>query len=156
MSYSGWRVGELYRAFAGSQRTMRPMLKILRWDDAEVEALCRRADVVAPDTLAAAAAIVQQVREHGDAAVAELTRRFDGRSPPYEIDRPRWEAEAAGVAPDVTATLARAARRIADFHERQREGGYVLTKDGVRSELRVEPLARVGLYVPGGRALYPS
>jgi histidinol dehydrogenase len=135
---------------------MVPMLKILSWEDPEVEARWRRADVVAPDTLAAAAAIVEQVRAHGDAAVAELTRRFDGRPPPYEIERARWEAEAARVVPEVTAALARAAQRIADFHERQREAGYVVGQDGVRMELRVEPLARVGLYVPGGRARYPS
>src|SRR5262245_5357220 len=135
---------------------MSPMLNILRWADARVEDLCRRADVVPAETLAAAAAIVQKVREHGDAAVAELTLRFDRRNPPYEIGRERWEAEAARVAPDVAAALERPAARIAAFHERQREAGYVIDEPGARLELRVEPLARVGLYVPGGSARYPS
>jgi histidinol dehydrogenase len=60
------------------------------------------------------------------------------------------------VAPELRAALELAAQRIRAFHERQREPDIDVTLDGVRLELRVTPLARVGLYVPGGTARYPS
>lgn len=102
------------------------------------------------------AAILHDVRARGDEAVAEYTRRFDGREPPYEITRAKWDALAATVDPRVKAALQLAAARIRTFHERQHEPDVDVTLDGVRLELRVTPLARVGLYVPGGTARYPS
>src|SRR5262249_15099153 len=92
----------------------------------------------------------------GGGGAAGVTGRSDRRDPPYEVGRERWEAEAARVTPDVAAALERAAGRIAAFHEKQREAGYVIDEPGARLELRVEPLGRVGLYVPGGSARYPS
>ncbi|HKA87210.1 MAG TPA: histidinol dehydrogenase [Haliangiales bacterium] len=129
-------------------------------DQGPVQARFRRNDAIPAEIEAAARAIVGDVRARGDAAVAEHTARFEGRSPDpvlgYEIPRERWDAEADRVAPPVRAALSRAVARVAAFHERQREGGYDLDEDGVRLVLRVEPLARVGLYVPGGTARYPS
>ena len=107
----------------------------------------------------AVAAILADVRARRDAAVAEYTRRFDKREPvggSYELSRARWDAAAAQVAPALRDALGFAAARIRAFHDRQREPDLDLTLDGVRLELRVTPLARVGLYVPGGTALYPS
>src|SRR5262249_15757294 len=101
-------------------------------------------------------AILDDVRERGDAAVADYTRRFDHREPPYEIDRSRWDALANSVAAPVREALELATQRIRAFHERQVEPDLDLVLDGVRLELRVTPLARVGLYVPGGTARYPS
>jgi histidinol dehydrogenase len=107
----------------------------------------------------AVAAILAEVRARGDDAVADYTRRFDHREPvagTYELTRERWDAQAAAVAPELRAALELAAQRIRAFHERQREPDLDMTLDGVRLELRVTPLARVGLYVPGGTARYPS
>jgi histidinol dehydrogenase len=107
----------------------------------------------------AVAAILADVRARRDAAVAEYTRRFDKREPiagSYELPRARWDAQAARVAPEVRDALVFAAARIRAFHDRQREPDIDLALDGVRLELRVTPLARVGLYVPGGTARYPS
>ena len=104
----------------------------------------------------AVAKILADVRERGDAAVADYTRRFDHREPPYEIDRARWDQLAAAVAAPVRTALELAAHRIRAFHERQAEPDLDLTLDGVRLELRITPLARAGLYVPGGTARYPS
>ena len=104
----------------------------------------------------AVAEILAAVRTRGDDAVAEYTRRFDKREPPYEVPRPRWDELAARVAAPVRAALELAAMRIRAFHERQIEPDIELDLDGVRLELRVTPLARAGLYVPGGTALYPS
>ena len=107
----------------------------------------------------AVTAILADVRERRDAAVIDYTRRFDGREPvagSYELSRERWESRAAAVAPEIRAGLELAAQRIRAFHERQREPDVDLELGGVRLELRVTPLARVGLYVPGGTARYPS
>src|SRR5664279_4312261 len=104
----------------------------------------------------AVAKILADVRVRGDEAVAEYTRRFDKREPPYEVGRARWDELAAKVAAPVRAALDLATHRIRTFHERQVEPDLDLELDGVRLELRVTPLARAGLYVPGGTALYLS
>jgi histidinol dehydrogenase len=91
-------------------------------------------------------------------AVADYTRRFDGREAGhagYELPHARWDELAATVStPSRRARVA--AQRIRAFHERQHEPDVDVTLGGVRLELRVTPLARVGLYVPGGTARYPS
>ena len=104
----------------------------------------------------AVAAILADVRTRGDAAVADYTRRFDKREPPYEVSRARWDELAGKVAADVHDALELAASRIRAFHERQVEHDVDITLDGVRLELRITPLHRAGLYVPGGTARYPS
>ena len=104
----------------------------------------------------AVAAILRDVRMRGDDAVAEYTRRFDNREPPYEVSRARWDELAARVEPRVHDALELAASRIRAFHERQVEHDVDVNLGGVRLELRVTPLRRAGLYVPGGTARYPS
>ncbi len=126
---------------------------------AALAALLDRSTRMAEGVDDAVAAILADVRARRDAAVAEYTRRFDRREPvagSYELSRARWDAAAAQVAPALRDALGFAAARIRAFHDRQREPDLDLTLDGVRLELRVTPLARVGLYVPGGTALYPS
>src|SRR5262249_27546195 len=94
-----------------------------------------------------------------DAAVIEHTRRLDRREPvagSYEIGAARWDELAARVAAPVRDALALAADRIRAFHARALEGDVDVAEGGVRLELRLRPLARVGLYVPGGTARYPS
>jgi len=138
------------------------MIRVLAPADAdyaaEVARLLRRGAGLPPAVETAAREIVAAVRERGDAAVRAYCERFDGRAPePFELGPEAVAAGAAAVAPAVRAALERAAGRIRAFHERQRETGYDYTDaDGVRLGLRVTPLARVGLYVPGGTARYPS
>ena len=105
------------------------------------------------------AAILHDVRTRGDAAVTEYTRLFDKREPhdgSYELSAARWDELAVGVAPKVRDALELAVARIRAFHAAQLDPEVDMTLDGVRLELRVTPLARVGLYVPGGTARYPS
>jgi len=135
------------------------MLRQLGATSPEVAALLDRTTRMAEGVDAAVAAIVADVRERRDEAVAEYTRRFDQREPvggSYELLAERWDARAATVAPPVRAALELAAQRIRAFHEHQREPDVDVALGGVRLELRVTPLARVGLYVPGGTARYPS
>ena len=103
--------------------------------------------------------IIAAIRRRGDAALIEYTELFDKRAPragSYEIDRARWDAAAATVAAPVRAALQRAHARIAAFHQLQLEADIVQESEGIRLELRSTPLARVGIYVPGGTARYPS
>ena len=135
------------------------MLKQLRHGSAEAAAILDRSTRMAGDTDAQVAAILTEVRVRGDDAVADYTRRFDKREPvdgSYEVSRDRWETLAGQVDARVHDALELAARRIRTFHERQLDPEVDVTLDGVRLELRVTPLARVGLYVPGGTARYPS
>jgi histidinol dehydrogenase len=135
------------------------MLRQLPVESREAAALLDRSTRMAEGVDDAVAAIIADVRARRDAAVTEYTRRFDHREPEggsYELSRERWDARAAAVAPEVRAALELAARRIREFHERQLEPDIDVMLDGVRLELRVTPLARVGLYVPGGTARYPS
>ena len=132
------------------------VLRQFRAGTPEAAALLDRSTRFADGVDAAVAAILADVRLRGDVAVAEYTRRFDQREPPYEISRARWNDLAEAVSPRVREGLELAAQRIRTFHERQVEHDLDLTLDGVRLELRVTPLARAGLYVPGGTARYPS
>lgn len=128
-------------------------------DPGRLEQLMRRSTVFAPEVEAAVRDILDDVRGRGDQAVRELTERFDRRSPvggSYEIPRERWAAALEEVAPAVRAALERAVERVRAFHERQVEGDYELRDAGARLALRVSPMQRVGIYVPGGTARYPS
>jgi histidinol dehydrogenase len=105
----------------------------------------------------AARQAIAEVRAGGDQAVRALTQRFEGRTlEALELPRAAWQAAAAGVDPAVRAALERAAARIRAFHQRELHPGFEIREEGIRLALRVTPLERVGLYVPGGTARYPS
>lgn len=96
--------------------------------------------------------IVDRVRVGGDAALVGFARRFDRARPPLEVSLDEMRQEAARVAPDVRRALRQAARNIARVAFRQIPKHWDLrVAPGVSVEQRVEPIARVGCYVPGGR-----
>ncbi|HET7501917.1 MAG TPA: histidinol dehydrogenase [Kofleriaceae bacterium] len=135
------------------------MLRQMRITAPEAAAVLERTTRMAEGVDDAVATILADVRERRDAAVADYTRRFDHREPvdgSYELGRARWDERVRAVSPALHDALALAADRIRAFHECQREPDVDMTLGGVRLELRVTPLARVGLYVPGGTARYPS
>jgi len=106
-------------------------------------------------------AILADVKARGDAAVVEYTNRFDRLSAASmgALELPRAELQAAldGLSPERRAALETAASRIRAFHEKQVQEGWSYTEaDGTRLGQMVTPLDRVGLYVPGGKAAYPS
>jgi histidinol dehydrogenase len=98
--------------------------------------------------------ILAQVRKRGDAAVREYTRKFDGVVPKqYPVTEDFLEK----ISPERAQALRAAHERIRTFHERQLQQSWHFTDaDGTRLGQQVTPLARVGLYVPGGKAAYPS
>ena len=102
-------------------------------------------------------AIVDRVRRGGDRALARFARRFDGTTPPFEIGIDEMRDRAARVPADVRRAIRQAARNIARVAFRQIPKHWDLeVAPGVLVEQRVEPLARVGCYVPGGRFPLPS
>jgi histidinol dehydrogenase len=109
----------------------------------------------------AVAEIVAAVRERGDAAVLEYTRRFDSLTASAVCDleiSTRARADALErIGSNERSALEQAAVRIRSFHERQRAESWSYTEDdGTLLGQRITPLARVGVYVPGGKAAYPS
>jgi histidinol dehydrogenase len=114
----------------------------------------------AADVSATVAAIISSVKARGDAAVAELTAKFDRvdlNADGWEIPGVDLDAALASLAPELRAALDLAAARIRAFHERQKPQGNDAVDDaGVRTGVRWSPVDAAGLYVPGGRAAYPS
>jgi histidinol dehydrogenase len=123
-----------------------------------VAALARPHAEVAPDVAARVAAIVDEVRRHGDQALSELTKRFDGvELSPEELLVSEAEWDAAVIPDDLRAALAEAAGRIEAFHRHQLpRSWWIRDAHGSLLGQQVTPLDRVGCYVPGGTAAYPS
>ena len=110
------------------------------------------------------AAILADVQARGDAAVLEYTQRFDGLSAPsvaaLEITRDELQAALQAITPAQRTALEAAAQRVRSYHERQLEAcgrsWSYRDEDGTLLGQKVTPLDRVGIYVPGGKAAYPS
>ena len=101
--------------------------------------------------------ILSRVRNEGDAAVADLTQKFDRHSLPWRIDMAQCKAALEALDADLRAALELAAVRIRAFHEGQRPADRDMTDAaGVRLGARWNAVDAAGLYVPGGRAAYPS
>jgi len=119
--------------------------------------LCARSAGLEGEADSAARQVIAAVRERGDAAVAELTLRFEGRSiTDFELSPEDRRAAVARNPADLRDALELAARNIREFHETQRSGDTGLHRGDVHLTSRVRPLARVAVYAPGGTAAYPS
>ena len=129
--------------------------------DAELDALTRYETAQGDAVEAAVRAIIADVRRRGDAAVLEYTRKFDRilarTMAEVEVPRAKLEAALAALPAAQGAALREAADRVRRFHQRQLQQSWDFTEpDGTRLGQRVTPLERVGVYVPGGKAAYPS
>ncbi len=103
-------------------------------------------------------AILAAVRDRGDVAIADFTERFDGFRPePMAVSPEALEQAWASLPTNLRDALELAHRRITDFHQRQRPADLAVTgPHGEQLGRRWRPVERAGLYVPGGRAAYPS
>ncbi|WP_371924805.1 histidinol dehydrogenase [Endozoicomonas sp. SCSIO W0465] len=106
-------------------------------------------------------AIIDQVRKQKDQAVMEYTRRFDKRHvtsvDELTLDADRLQQALNCIQPEQRAALETAANRIRDYHQHQQQNSWNYREsDGTLLGQQVMPMDRVGLYVPGGRASYPS
>ena len=102
--------------------------------------------------------ILDDVRRDGDKAVRAYTEKFDGKCPEcFEVDADTISDALEAADPKFVEALLNAIENISDFHNRQKEQGFCNTReDGVILGQRLRGLERVGLYVPGGTAAYPS
>jgi histidinol dehydrogenase len=124
--------------------------------DAELAALTRYDAAQDPAVEQTVRAILAEVRARGDAAVLEYSRRFD-RVSARSLAELEMDFSRINIPEEVGEALARAHERIQRFHEKQLQQSWDYTEaDGTRLGQRVTPLERVGLYVPGGKAAYPS
>lgn len=108
--------------------------------------------------LTAATEIIEAVRTQGDAALRAYTKQFDGvEIENFRVSDTAIDEAITRVNPEVSQALRQAAKQIRDFHERQKQQSwFTIREDGALVGAKVEPLDSVGIYVPGGRALYPS
>lgn len=123
-----------------------------------VEALKERSVSGAKDVNDIVQDIINNVKLNGDKAVYDYTVKFDGKAPDkVEISRDEIEALISTCDKEYIETLKKAAGNIEDFHKRQIQQTWMTTKEnGVMMGQRIRGLERVGLYVPGGTAAYPS
>ncbi len=122
-------------------------------DARELPPFVRRSAVI-EDARVEISPIVADVAERGDAAVRFWSRKLDGTAPdPLAIP---LDGAGATVAPVAREALALAAERISRFHRATAPAPVVDAADGLRLSRRFEPYRQVGVYVPGGRAIYPS
>ena len=107
---------------------------------------------------AGVAATLASVARDGDAALVELTTRFDGVDVSAGLVVPDdvLDAAVAGLAPELRSAIERAADQVRWFHERARPMDWEAERDGARMGVWHRPVGRAGVYVPGGKAVYPS
>lgn len=129
--------------------------------DAQMQALLDRAPEQNPAVMQATAGIVHDVRQRGDAALIEYTERFDRRpvARAADLEIPHSECAAAwqSLPADLQDAMQQSAERIRHYAQRQKLEEWEF-EDGLGNRLGqlVRPMDRVGVYVPGGRAAYPS
>ncbi len=125
----------------------------------ELQKLISRSDVEVEEYEKSVKEIIKDVKERGDEAIIEYTEKFDKvKLTPEELQIPFEKLEEAyeTIEEDVRWALEVAAERVREFHEAQVEKSYFLEEEGMLLGQKVIPIERAGLYVPGGKAAYPS
>lgn len=123
--------------------------------------LLQREMIVAEEVTAAVSDILQQVRRRGDAAVVEYTNQFDKFDASSMADlcvsAEQMQQALDGISVEQRESLTHAAERIRSYHEKQKQESWAYSEaDGSVYGQKISPLRRVGVYVPGGKANYPS
>lgn len=133
------------------------MIQIYQYGEVSPEEIFRRAEEL-PDVSQAVAGIIAAVRREGDEALRRYAREFDKTElEELEVSPAQIDRAAQALDPELRAILEEAAGNIRAFHSRQVRNSFVISeKDGVILGQKVTPLERVGLYIPGGTAAYPS
>lgn len=133
------------------------MIRIYRYGEIANSELFARKDIVA-DVAEPVRAIVQDVAQNGDAALRAYEKKFDRADlADLEVSPEEWDAAMAAVEPEFLQILQEAAANIRRYHEKQVRASYVVNEQpGVLLGQRILPIEKVGVYVPGGTAAYPS
>lgn len=141
---------------------MKRMIKIVKADGVQEKALINqlkeRSGEIDKEVTETVSKILSDVKEYGDYSVREYTMKFDGSVPEsFEISKEEIDASTEKCDSDFVLALYRAADNIRDFHARQKQQSWLDPKEnGVILGQRIRGLKRVGIYVPGGTAAYPS
>jgi len=149
------------RSAAKTAKT-KPSLDIIASSDAgfarAFDKLVKRRNAGREDVEKAARKIVESVRDGGDAELLAAIRKYDGaKVSVVEVTKTEWDQGVAQVDPADRAALGKAAMRIREFHRKRIPSSWEMKEEGgAFMGVRVRPLARVGLYAPGGKAAYPS
>lgn len=132
-------------------------MKILRLSDMERSKILRRSDKVS-EASETVRTILDTVRREGDSALISYTKKFDGVDiSSIRVSDDEIREALSSVEPEFIAVLEKAAERIRDYHRRQKREGYIISEnEGIVLGEKIVPLERVGIYVPGGSAAYPS
>ncbi|MBR3705618.1 MAG: histidinol dehydrogenase [Firmicutes bacterium] len=133
------------------------MIKIYRYREVPNSEIFARTDVQA-DVSGIVSEIIENVKANGDKALLEYCRKFDGADlQSLEVSQEEIDEAFAAVDPEFIRILQDAAANIRTFHEKQVRNSFIISeKDGVIMGQKVMPIEKVGLYVPGGTAAYPS
>ena len=133
------------------------MLKIFKRGEMPDAELVRR-EAGSANVTDTVAAIIADVRQNGDAALLAYNARFDrAEGVALEVTAEELDAACGRVDPELVKVMELAAENIRAFHSKQLSHGYIMSgKNGSLLGQRVIPLRRVGLYIPGGTAAYPS
>ncbi len=133
------------------------MIRILSVNDTTPEEIFARAENPV-DVSAVVRAILADVRENGDAALIEYSRNFDRNDlKTLAVSEEEWKEGVAAADPALKGVIERAATNIRAFHEAQKRTGFVLNdRPGTFIGQKIVPIEKVGLYIPGGLAAYPS
>lgn len=145
-----------------SRATAKNIVPVYKTDDANFEAefarLANRRTLDAEDVDETVRAIIERVRTGGHEELVACVKEFDGSGiDALEVTREEWDEAADEIDPADRAALGKAAMRVRDFHRKRIPSSWEVREEGGGSfGHRVRPLQRVGIYVPGGRAVYPS
>ena len=133
------------------------MIKIMRYGEIPDAEIFFRGEIKT-DVAGIVSDIIANVRAHGDAALREYAAKFDGGAPDgLEVTQEEFERAAEAVGLDLIGIMHDAADNIRDFHKHQVRSSFIISeKNGIVLGQKVIPIEKVGLYVPGGTAVYPS
>lgn len=120
------------------------------------EVLRKRARGVSPEVENSVKKILADVKKNGDTAVKKYTRQFDKHNLPLKIKPAEIKRYAKKADAKILRALEVSADRIQDFHSRQKEDSWLFKKEGTLLGQIIMPIERAGIYVPGGKASYPS
>lgn len=133
------------------------MIKIMKYGDVSADQIFARQEA-AVDVSKIVAEIIENVKQNGDKAIFEYCERFDkAKLSCLEVTKEEIKEAYLSVEPEFIAVLEKAAENIRNFHKRQVHNSFIINEqDGVITGQKITPIEKVGLYVPGGTAAYPS
>ena len=134
------------------------MIKIMKYGQVPASEIFDRG-TAADDVSGIVRDIIKDVSENGDTALKKYCAKFDGfdQLMPLEVSDDEWALAMETVDKDLISVMEKAAANIRAFHSRQVRNSFVISEtDGIVMGQKVVPLDKVGLYVPGGTASYPS